>query len=46
MDTVGNFYAINSDGKLTKKSASEVSKFAKGESDEEEIRKFLQGIWL
>lgn len=35
MDTVGNFYAINSDGKLTKKSASEVSKFAKGESDEE-----------
>ena len=35
MDTVGNFYAINSDGKLIKKSASDVSKFAKGESDEE-----------
>ena len=35
MDTVGNFYAINSDGKLIKKSASGVSKFAKGESDEE-----------
>ena len=35
MDTVGSFYAINSDGKLIKKSASDVSKFAKGESDEE-----------